>query len=95
MALEPAGLFEAIIESVISMHFSIIIELLIIICLAVSMRMLSPIRSLSPGPKPKVVFNYQPSPLRERPSVGNVANGQRLTAMPVSPIIKTYNIQPA
>lgn len=93
MALEPAGLFEAIIEGVISMHFSIIIELLIIICLAVSMRMLSPIRSLSPGPKPKVVFNYQPSPLRERPSVGNV--GQRLTAMPVSPIIKTYNIQPA
>lgn len=58
------------------------------------MRMLSPIRSLSPGPKPKVVFNYQPSPLRERPSVGNVGNGQRMTVMPVSPIIKTYNLQP-
>ena len=36
------------------------------------MRTLSPIRSLSPGPKPKIVFNYQPSPLKERPSTTNV-----------------------
>lgn len=36
VALQPAGLFEAIVEGVISMHFRIIIELLIIICLAVS-----------------------------------------------------------
>lgn len=34
-------------------------------------RPLSPIRSVSPGPKPKIVFNYQPSPLKERPSTDN------------------------
>lgn len=36
------------------------------------MRTLSPIRSLSPINKPKVVFNYSPSPIRERPSLSPV-----------------------
>ncbi len=32
------------------------------------MRTLSPIRSTSPISRPKITFNYPPSPLRERPS---------------------------
>jgi hypothetical protein len=57
------------------------------------MRTLSPIRSVSPGPKPKIVFNYQPSPLRERPSTNNVTpNGKyALQTVMVSPNTRTNN----
>jgi hypothetical protein len=51
------------------------------------MRTLSPIRSLSPGPKPKIVFNYQPSPLRERPSTNITPNSKQYVL--VSPNIRT------
>ena len=55
------------------------------------MRTLSPIRSVSPGPKPKIVFNYQPSPLRERPSTNNVTpNGKyAMQTVTVSPNTRT------
>lgn len=60
------------------------------------MRTLSPIRSVSPGPKPKIVFNYQPSPLRERPSIGNLTPNtkQYLPSVMVSPgpNLRTSNI---
>jgi hypothetical protein len=56
------------------------------------MRTLSPIRTLSPGPKPKIVFNYQPSPLRERPATYNLTpNGKcppAPTATMVSPTVR-------
>jgi len=35
---------------------------------------LSPIRSASPISRPKIVFNYQASPLKERPSLDNYSN---------------------
>lgn len=55
------------------------------------MRTLSPIRSVSPGPKPKIVFNYQPSPLKERPiSYTNVIKQETtITMIPLSPNFKT------
>jgi hypothetical protein len=54
------------------------------------MRTLSPIRSLSPGPKPKIVFNYQPSPLRERPSTTN-PNHANLTPSAKLPLMVSPN----
>ena len=56
------------------------------------MRTLSPIRSLSPGPKPKIVFNYQPSPLKERPSVSNL-NTTPKHYFPISPNIRIHDVQ--
>lgn len=57
------------------------------------MRTLSPIRSLSPGPKPKIVFNYQPSPLKERPSTTTNANLTPKQYYALSPNIRIQEAQ--
>ena len=78
----------------LSMLSPCMIMMELIILLSVSMRMLSPIRTLSPGPKPKIVFNYQPSPLRERPQTINLTpNGKYAvqTMMMASPNTRTNN----
>jgi hypothetical protein len=36
----------------------------------------SPIRSVSPFVKAKIVFNYPPSPIRERPSLTQIQHPQ-------------------